>query len=470
MTSHFLSADRLSIAVPEAFVTVIASVADLAVVTDREGRIKDVILNIDEAARFDRTRWIGVPVEDTVTEESRPKLRQMLEAALAGQDDQRWREINHLVEGVGEIPVRYKAVAADDLVMFLGREMGSVAALQAQLVEAQRALDQDYGRLRQLETRYRVLFQTSSEPLLVLAPQDRRIREANAAAGQMFGREPQDLAGTVFESLFAEDEGPAVVRAMEAVAATGQGGTGRWRLHDRPAAVEVRTNVFRAADSVNILCRLEAAEARTAASPDIEQMLVDIVDRIPDAVVLTDVEARILWCNEAFLSLAEVVMAAHLRGEPLARFLGRPGVDLDLIVANACEHGRLHAFSAQLRGAFGSTTRVEVSATAVAEADPPVIGFVMRDLSRHEQLPRRHMPAAGSPGGATEELMQLVGSVPLKELVRASTEEIEKMCIEAALQMTGNNRASAAEVLGLSRQSLYVKLRRFGLMDPSDRE
>lgn len=29
--------------------------------------------------------------------------------------------------------------------------------------------------------------------------------------------------------------------------------------------------------------------------------------------------------------------------------------------------------------------------------------------------------------------------------------------------MTGDNRASAAELLGLSRQSLYVKLRRYGL-------
>jgi DNA-binding NtrC family response regulator len=40
---------------------------------------------------------------------------------------------------------------------------------------------------------------------------------------------------------------------------------------------------------------------------------------------------------------------------------------------------------------------------------------------------------------------------------------IEKLCIEAALEITGDNRASAAEILGLSRQSLYAKLRRYGL-------
>ncbi len=64
--------------------------------------------------------------------------------------------------------MRYKAIPAGDLVIFLGRELRTVAAMQAQLVEAQRALDEDYNRLRQLETRYRVLFQTSSEPLLIV--------------------------------------------------------------------------------------------------------------------------------------------------------------------------------------------------------------------------------------------------------------------------------------------------------------
>jgi len=53
--------------------------------------------------------------------------------------------------------------------------------------------------------------------------------------------------------------------------------------------------------------------------------------------------------------------------------------------------------------------------------------------------------------------------VPLKDLVRDSTDMIEKLCIEAALEITGDNRASAAEILGLSRQGLYAKLRRYGL-------
>ena len=66
---------------------------------------------------------------------------------------------------------------------------------------------------------------------------------------------------------------------------------------------------------------------------------------------------------------------------------------------------------------------------------------------------------------SVEQLTELVGRVPLKELVRESTDMIERLCIEAALELTDDNRASAAEMLGLSRQGLYSKLRRHGMGD-----
>jgi DNA-binding NtrC family response regulator len=53
----------------------------------------------------------------------------------------------------------------------------------------------------------------------------------------------------------------------------------------------------------------------------------------------------------------------------------------------------------------------------------------------------------------------------MKDLVRDTTDVIERMCIEAALKLTGNNRASTARVLGLSRQALYLKMNRFGIVD-----
>ena len=43
--------------------------------------------------------------------------------------------------------------------------------------------------------------------------------------------------------------------------------------------------------------------------------------------------------------------------------------------------------------------------------------------------------------------------------------DTNRLCIEAALRITRDNRASAAEMLGLSRQGLYAKLRRYGIGD-----
>ena len=53
----------------------------------------------------------------------------------------------------------------------------------------------------------------------------------------------------------------------------------------------------------------------------------------------------------------------------------------------------------------------------------------------------------------------------MKDLVQESSEGIEQLAIKAALELTNDNRASAAEMLGLSRQSFYAKLHRYGIGD-----
>jgi DNA-binding NtrC family response regulator len=77
---------------------------------------------------------------------------------------------------------------------------------------------------------------------------------------------------------------------------------------------------------------------------------------------------------------------------------------------------------------------------------------VAKAAGQVDQLPR-----------TAEELTQLVGRLSLREIVAETTSVIERMCIKTALELTGNNRASAAEILGLSRQSLYSKLGSQGL-------
>jgi transcriptional regulator PpsR len=105
---------------------------------------------------------------------------------------------------------------------------------------------------------------------------------------------------------------------------------------------------------------------------------------------------------------------------------------------------------------------VEISATRIGEADSPAYAYAIRNVERRRAVEPRDARALPR---SVEQLTELVGRVSLKELVRETTDVIERLCIEAALELTRDNRASAAEMLGLSRQSLYVKLRRYGLGD-----
>ena len=117
---------------------------------------------------------------------------------------------------------------------------------------------------------------------------------------------------------------------------------------------------------------------------------------------------------------------------------------------------------AELRRRYGD---VELSAVSALDSDTPCCGFVIRRQIATAKAPE----AADSPlPRSIEEMTELVGRVPLKDLVRETTDIMERMCIEAALKLANDSRASAAEMLGLSRQSLYVKLHRYGLGDLDD--
>ena len=115
-----------------------------------------------------------------------------------------------------------------------------------------------------------------------------------------------------------------------------------------------------------------------------------------------------------------------------------------------------------MRGELGEPSEVEISAVTVMNGGQPCFGFAIRDVGRRIRVTPEAEKAFPR---SLEHLNEVIGRVALKDIVREATDVIERLCIEAALDLTGDNRASAAEMLGLSRQSLYVKLRRYGLGD-----
>ena len=74
-------------------------------------------------------------------------------------------------------------------------------------------------------------------------------------------------------------------------------------------------------------------------------------------------------------------------------------------------------------------------------------------------------PRVDTGGEAATVSESLTGDTSLKEIVRAKTSEVEKELITQALDETGGNVTQAAKLLKISRKSLQMKMKDFGLRD-----
>jgi transcriptional regulator PpsR len=217
----------------------------------------------------------------------------------------------------------------------------------------------------------------------------------------------------------------------------------------------------------HLLVRLNRTQAEISSpdAPSTSAILLRMVQSAPDCLVVTDLEGHVVSVNAAFIELAQLTTEEQARGQTLDRWLGRTGVDLSVLISNLRQRGAVRLFATTLRGESGAVTDVEISATMATQGEQPFLGFTIRDVGRRlssEPRPGKELPKS------VGQLTELVGRVPLKDIVGETTDLIEQLCIEAALELTRDNRASAAEMLGLSRQSLYVKLRRYGMGNLGD--
>lgn len=468
--------------------SLIGLAADISIVIDAEGIVRSINCNADELAGEGYEQWAGKPWIDTVTAVTRPKVEALLtEVAEGGRA--RWHQLSHPSRNGKEIPILYAAFRAnaDGRVIAFGRDLRSTAVLQQRLVDAQLSMERDYWRLRHAETRYRLLFQMSSEAVFVIDAATQKVEEANAAVGKLVSTPSVQYVGRRFPEGFDDASTEAIEVFLAKVRVAGRADDIRVRLAnptEGSGEFMLTASLFRQDQSSYLLVRLSPIHEGMPAR-SVERNILDVVEHSSDGFVVTTLEGRILTINRAFAELAQVANEEQVRGEALDRWLGRSEIDFNVMMANLRQRGSVRLFATGLRSLDGSITDVEVSAVSVPEGDTPCLGFSIRSLGGRvlgspvaSPVPQGDSSINGSAIASlvgvprsVEQLTELVGRVPMKELVGETTDLIEKLCIEAALNLTEDNRAAAAEMLGLSRQSLYVKLRRYGLGDlPPDAE
>jgi len=458
----------------------LAAAADVAMIIDEAGVIRDLAFGSDELLGEGYYDWLGKPWSETVTVESRTKVEALLRESRANAVP-RWRHINHPSAHGADLPMSYSAITLPSAAakagaarkgghsVVFGRDLRSSSALQQRLISAQQVMERDYWRLRHMETRYRSLFQAVGEPVLVVDASNGKVEEANPAAAALFGAAALRPGWLLADSFEIEPEArpeDRVQALLDRVRASGRSEGAAARLVGHADPVRVTASLFRQEKTAHLLVRvtLPSPVAQVAVDSG-RDSLIQLVERAPDALVVTDLEGRVMTANHAFVELAQLANELQVRGQPLDRWLGRTGVDMNVLITNLRQRSVVRLFSTVLRGEFGTTTDVELSAVSVADGEPPCLGFTIRDVSRRLAAEPRPQGAEREMPRSVGQMTELVGRLPLKDIVRDTTDLIEQLCIEAALELTRDNRALAAEMLGLSRQSLYVKMRRFNIGD-----
>jgi transcriptional regulator PpsR len=426
--------------------------SDISLKVDTDGRIRSVH-TVDEQLGEEAAAWTGRLWVETATVESRPKIEQLIREARAGLGPLR-REINQLSER-GEIAVRFVAVPLPEGgLIALGQDLRAVARMQQRLVDSQRAMERDYLRLRSAETRYRLLFQLGSEAVLIVDAANGRVVDLNPAATSMLEATPGRIVGRPVVEFFD----PADRELLQDVMASTRGGgrmeAVRVRIGSQGRPALVSGVAYRQDEGTHILVRMSALDGSPAAKA------VMVLPEFPEAMVVTDLDRVVRGANRAYLDMMGFARLEQALGENLERRLGRSGAETGILFGNLREYGLIKDFGTVLRGEFGTVEEVDVTAASVHDASPGYV-FLLR------RTPQRSVLSGGAQDlpRSAHDLAELIGRLPLKDIVRETADVIERLCIEDALRLTNDNRAAAAQMLGVSRQSLYDKLRRYGIGD-----
>ena len=438
---------------------------DIAMLIDETGVISDIALNDETLLGPIGKRWIGSRFVDVVTADSRWKAEKLLSES-AGIAISARREVNHSIPGSDDLPISYSILTLSQhgQRLALGRDQRANALLQQKLVETQLSQEREYTRLRNAEAQYRVMFETAREAIVIVNAANSKILEANTFARRTIEVESSDgqrIVGAELENLFAHRSRGDLEELIAATCASGKLETADLVLFSSDKSVPVVASFYQQQGATRIFLRFDLAVPGTL-DANAHDLIAKAARELPDAIVVTNADLEIVAANSGFLDLAEIATSAQAIGRSLPEMIGRRGLEMGLVKTAIDTNVSVRSFSTIMSTAFGASIDVELSGTAMNESGARFFSFSLRRVSRS-----RLRTSAAEPMVSANAMTGLVGHAPLRDIVRKSVDIIEQLCIEAALDITGNNRTSASEMLGLSRQSLYSKLRRYNIGDRS---
>ena len=337
----------------------------------------------------------------------------------------------------------------------IGKNVQDVSDLKSRLSLVQKEREQDYWKLREVETRYRALLDASSEAVALVRVDNLRVVEANLVAAKSLGLVP----GAEFMPDLTDGDKKALAGLLETA-----------RMNGRAPGIVVHRPGGR---TLSLRASMLASEAGTfylfqMATLDEAGVTAHVLDRksapysletfvwrLPEGFAILDRDGVVQFANLTFLDMVQAGLESAVVGKNAKVWFNRPGTGLRVILNLVEQHGAVRSLRTTLESELGMHSGVEISAVGDQIDRPRFFGLIVRDV-----MPNGRQSETVSASGFPE-----IGGVAtsLETAVRSSVEAVERQRLVDALAQFAGNRTVAAKSLGISRQSLYTKLKKYGL-------
>jgi transcriptional regulator PpsR len=438
--------------------------ADISFVLDDLGSIQNIYSDNKNLSKQISDDLIGKKWSEVVEPDSRKKVQSLLEDA-SPDTISKFRQINMVGNDRNiALPMMCAAIktTSNKKIIVIGRDITEVSRLQQNLVAAQKEISQNYLQISQLEERFRSIFEIGSESIVIVKADDAYpIIEMNRNAIKQMLLAKNNCIGKSFLSLFPASELSKAVNFLKSVQDTDETSILKTLLSNGEAT-QISATSFINSGIPYLLLNLKPLDLAKASSLlDADSLTVKAIENNAYGFVVCTPEGLILKVNKAFNKLSATRGEQDLIGTNIRNYLGPERSDFDHMMQSLKGKASSQSCVSSITNATSSIKLVDISAVSVAQPRA-CIGMIFRQVdSRQNKGARIDKKLVRS----SQELSMLVGKVPLKDILAETTDLIEQLCIKAALDLTQDNRVSASEILGLSRQSLYIKLRKYGLVD-----
>lgn len=424
---------------------------DVTITLDLDGVIRDVTVS-NTLSRQDVSAWIGRPWTETVADTGDRKVRRMVEDAVRRQVSA-FRQVTQRFPSGLELLMEYTTIRLGEHggLIAVGKSLQAVTELQSRLLSAQQEMEREFWKLRELETRYRLLFDNSSEAVILLRAANLRILEANPAAVRAIGLSPerqQGIAGRDFLQEVASRERELFQSMLRNVRDQGKAPGMMVHLGRDAEPWLIRASLMTAETGLMFLVQLApVAVTHTASAPEAPAVSIEaILDQGPEGLAVLDAGGIVIQANTAFRRLMGLRDGELPEGRPITAWLQWTGAAPDP--------------ASQRRSALATILNpVGTAAVEVLHVGPgDSAGGLSVVLVR--AAPRPEVTAVDPLCQGLTDIIEQVGQRPLTEIVTEGARRLEVHCLRTALRSAAGDPGSAAGRLGLSVEEFRARLAR----------